>query len=70
MVKVIAGIDYLAGYLKYGHFELNLNESKLEEFKNLSKEEQIDYIKEDGDLIIDDYELNDYGDITDIEIVE
>lgn len=70
MAKIIAGIDYLNGYLKYGHFELDLNESELEEFKNLSKEEQLEWIKDNGDLIVDNYELNDYGDIIDIEIVE
>ena len=66
MNKIIAEIDYINGHLRYGHYELNLTNEELEEFKNSSKEEQQHWIKDEGDLIIDDYYLNDIGEITKI----
>ena len=66
MNKIIAEIYYINGHLRYGHYELNLTNEELEEFKNSSKEEQQHWIKDEGDLIIDDYYLNDIGEITKI----
>lgn len=63
---IIANIDYIVGHLRYGHFELNLTDKEYSKFISLSKEEQEDWVR-DGELIIDDYELDDYGDITSIE---
>ena len=66
MNKIIAEIDYINGHLRYAHYELNLTDEKLEEFKNSPKEEQQQWIADEGDLIIDDYYLNDIGEITKI----
>ena len=70
MTTVIGNVDYIDGYLRYGHFELDLDNEDLEEFKKLINEEKIQYLKENGILIIDDYRINDYGEITDIEYYE
>lgn len=70
MTTVIGNVDYIDGYLRYGHFELDLDNEDLEEFKKLINEEKIEYLKENGILIIDDYRINDYGEITDIEYYE
>ena len=32
----------------------------------MSREEQIEYIEDNGDILIDDFEIGDYGDITEI----
>lgn len=70
MTTVIGNVDYIDGYLRYGHFELDLDNEDLEDFKKLINEEKIEYLKENGILIIDDYRINDYGEITDIEYYE
>ena len=64
--KKVTVIDYIDGHLRYAHYELNLTDEKLEEFKNSSKEEQQQWIADEGDLIIDDYYLNEIGEITKI----
>ena len=64
---IIANVDYISGRLRSGHFELNLSNEKYEEFQNMSKEEQLNYIEDNGDLLIDDFSINDYGDL---EIIE
>lgn len=64
-VTVIADIDYISGHLRYGHYELEMDE---ETFKNLSKEDLKELINDRGELIVDDYEIEDHGDITDIRL--
>ena len=46
--------------MRYGHFELELDDKDYKKFKALSKEEQLKQIKSDGDLIIDSYRVEDY----------
>lgn len=65
-VHIYAPVDYLAGHLRYGHFEGDL-ELTDEEFVKF-KENPIDFINDDRryfdlDLIVDDYEIDDRGDI-------
>lgn len=60
MKKIVLNCDYVQGYLRYGHFELELDDKDYKEFKALSKEEQLELIKFDGDLIIDSYRVDDY----------
>ena len=67
MKTIIANVDYLCGHLRYGHFELYLTDEDYKKFKELSEEDKISWIKDDGSLIIDDFELNDYGDLTIVE---
>lgn len=59
MKKIILNCDYVQGYLRYGHFELELDNEDFKKFQSLSKEEQLDWIK-DGNLIIDSYSVDDY----------
>ena len=64
---VTANLEYVAGYLTYGHFEAELSDEELEEFKKMSEEDQREYIHDNGHIIVDDYDVNDYGEMTDIE---
>lgn len=63
MAIVTAGVDYVAGHLRYGHFEAIIDGEELEKFKEMSIKEQQEYLREVGELIIDDYRVNDYGDL-------
>ena len=60
MKKIVLNCDCVQGYLRYGHFELELDDNDYKEFKALSKEEQLEQIESDGDLIIDSYRVDDY----------
>lgn len=59
MKRIVLNCDYVQGYLRDGHFELNLNEEDYEKFKSLSQEEQLEWAKE-GDMHIDSYRVEDY----------
>ena len=63
---ITAPIDYIMGYLKYGHFEgeIEVLDSEIENFKA----NPVDWIEEhdkedDLDLIVDNWEIEERGDI-------
>lgn len=64
-VTVIADIDYINGHLRYGHYELEMEKSV---FENLSQSDLMDALRNDGELIVDDYEVEDVGDIQNIRL--
>lgn len=66
MNKVTANLDYIQGHIRRGHIELFLTDEELLAFKSLSKEEQEDWIHDEGEIIVDDYYLSDYGEINSI----
>jgi len=68
MKVIIADVDYVIGHFKYGHFELEVNDEEYEEFQTYSDEEKKEYIGENGDLIIDDYVVDNLGNITNIRV--
>lgn len=63
---VIAEIEWISGRLRHGHFEVDVPEEQEEEFRQMSREKQIEYIEYHGHLLIDDFRIDDYGDINDI----
>ena len=65
-MKIIADVDYAMGHLRYGHYELELNDEDYKAYKNLSDEDRISWIEEDGEFIVDDYEIDDIGNIIEI----
>lgn len=66
MKTVCADLKYLTGHLRYGHIELPMDEKEYKEYESCTDKEK--YIIENGDLIIDDYEVNDYGPISNIRV--
>ena len=65
--RVTADLSYIVGHLRYGHYELELSDEEYEEFKKMSKEDKKEYICENGEIIIDDYDLNDYGELINLQ---
>ena len=57
---VYAPVDYVIGHLRYGHFEaeIEIPDDKLDD-----EEWILEAVREDGELIIDDFEVDGYGDI-------
>lgn len=64
---VTANLEYVAGHLRYGHFEAELSDEELEEFEKMNEEDKRKYIYDNGHIVIDDYDVNDYGEMTNIE---
>ena len=61
---VTQDVDYVQGYLRYGHFEGIVEADSEEDLKRKMKEPGFnDYL----DLIVDDYSVEDYGDRGDYE---
>ena len=63
---IIADVDYVTGHLRYGHWELKLTDEDYKKYKNLSEEDKISWIEEDGEFIVDNYRIDDIGTITEI----
>ena len=58
--KVTIPVDYIMGYLKYGHLECELEaESKEEALEKVKNEKYLDL---NCDLVIDSFRVEDYGD--------
>lgn len=68
MKTVYADLEYLMGHLRYGHIELQMDEEEYKEYETYTDKEKEEYIMENGDLVIDDYEVDDYGPISNIKI--
>ena len=60
MKKITCPVDYVVGHLRYGHYELVLSEEEYTKFQESSDEEKENWIR-DGELVVDDYEVNDTG---------
>lgn len=59
MKRIVLNCEYVQGFLRNGHIELDLSDEDYEKFKSLSKEEQLEWAKE-GDMHIDSYRVEDY----------
>lgn len=60
MKKIICPVDYVVGHLRDGHYELVLSEEEYAKFQESSDEEKEGWIR-DGELVVDDYEVDDTG---------
>lgn len=45
-----------------------MDEEEYKEYETYTDKEKEEYVFENGDLIIDDYEVNDYGPISNIRV--
>lgn len=78
-MKINIPLDYVSGYLRYGHLEgeVELDSEAEKEFKELLKkeinnmltpeeedklEDYKEWIKDECDIIVDDYRIEDWGD--------
>ena len=66
MHTICGDLDYVYGYLRYGHLEMELNDKDFEKFKSLSLKEQKEWLWDEGHVEVDDFSVNDIGSITEI----
>ena len=67
MPIITAQVEYVAGHLRYGHYEVDVTDTELENFKELPRDIQEEFIKDNGEFLLDDYSIEDMGDIYEIE---
>lgn len=58
MLKITQNLDYVQGYLKYGHKELEIEQEK---WDKMTQEERREYFNDCASVIVDDYIIEDYG---------
>ena len=66
MHTIYGDLDYINGYLIYGHLEMELNDEDFEKFKSLSLKEQEEWLLDEGQVKVDNYSIEDCGNITEI----
>lgn len=57
MLKITQDLDYIQGYLKSGHLELEIEQEK---WDKMSAEEHRKYFNDYADVVVDDYTIVDY----------
>ena len=68
MKTIIGNYDYITGYLRYGHVEAQISDEEYEQFKELSEAEKKKWLRENGEIVVDDFSVDDHGEICDIKI--
>jgi hypothetical protein len=58
MLKITQDLEYVQGYLRNGHKELEIEQEK---WDKMSAEERREYFNDCASVIVDDYEIGDYG---------
>lgn len=67
--KITANVDWLMGHLRYGHYEGEIDEEDFPPNWEEELQKHPSLIKQlDLNLIVDDYRIDDIGDINDIRI--
>jgi hypothetical protein len=64
MHTIYGDLDYVQGYLRTGHLEMELNDKDFEKFKSLSLKEQKEWLRDEGR--VNDFSVDDIGSITEI----
>lgn len=63
MHTIYGDLEYVQGYLRMGHLEMELNDEDFEKFKSLSLKEQKEWL---WDVKVDDFRVEYCGSITEI----
>ena len=66
MHTIYGDLDYVQGYLRMGHLEMELNDEDFEKFKSLFLKEQKEWLRDEGHVEVDDFSVDDIGSITEI----
>lgn len=68
MKTISAPVDYVDGHLRYGHMEAKVTEEVAAEVSAMTEQEQKEWLQDNGTLVVDDYRVNDYGDLGSVSI--
>ena len=56
-IKLTRELDYVQGHLRSGHLELIVDEN---EWNSMSNDDKREFFRDNADVIVDDYEVEDY----------
>lgn len=70
MATILGQLSYVVGHLRYGHYELEMRGEDLEKFKAMTRQEKEEFLRDNGELLIDDVDVDYIGDITNIDVYE
>ena len=56
---LVEGYCDVEGYLKRGHYECFVDKEDEEYFNSLSDKQKLNYIRENGDFLLDDWQITD-----------
>ena len=65
--RVTADVGYVSGHLRYGHLEGVVEAESENKLKKMMKSPGFDDLL---DLVVDDYRVDDYGDVGEYEVVK
>jgi len=65
---VTVSADSVKGYIERMHIRMNLTEEQKTKYTNMNRNQQLNFIKNNGDIIIDEFVIEDCGTLTDLEI--
>ena len=65
---ISASSDSVKGYIESMHIRMEITEEQKIRYGNMSRSEQIDFIKDNGDFIIDEFVIESCGTLVDLEI--
>jgi len=69
IIGVISASSYsVKGYIESMHIRMEITEEERTSYGKMDREEQIDFIKRNGDIIIDEFVIEDCGTLTNLEI--
>lgn len=68
--EVTANLDYVDGHLRYGYKQMFLSEEEVKRFNALEEIAQSEWLRDSGEVIVTDWEINGYGGLDDIEVRE
>ena len=57
MLKITQDLEYVQGYLRTGHLELEIEQEK---WDKMTQEERREYFNDCASVIVDDYKVEDY----------
>ena len=66
MATITAEIEYLTLRKVRAHYELYVPDEELDTFNELPRKIQEERIKDDGEIVVDDFSIDDIGDIYEI----
>lgn len=69
-MQIVGQLEWINGFLRYGHMECNVPKEDEEKVKTMSNDELTEYLEINGEVIIDSYRIEDMDTPTGVEIIE
>lgn len=68
--EVTADLDYVEGHLRTGYKQMFLSQEEFDAFNTLEEEDQMEWLRDSGETIVTDWEINGHGAMDYLEVRE